>query len=110
MKLTSEQRILVVTNYLKTRIFKKVQQLFEQHFRDRVLTTNMTIQKNVRKYKTEGSSLNLSKDHSGRRRTECTQEKINLLQEMLIEDQEYQPERMVCTIVRVHLTKSLNAI
>ena len=37
-------------------------------------------------YKTEGSSLSLSKYHSGHRRTERTQENINLLQEKLIED------------------------
>ena len=34
----------------------------------------------------EGSSLYLNKDRSGRRRTERTQESINLLQEKLIED------------------------
>ena len=46
----------------------------------------MTFWKNVQKYQTEGSSLNLNKDRSGRRRTECTQENINLLQEKLIEN------------------------
>ena len=43
----------------------------------------MTIWKNVKKYKTEGSSLNLNKDRSGRRRTERLKENINLLQEKL---------------------------
>ena len=47
----------------------------------------MTIWKNVKKYETEGSSLNLSKDRSGRRRTERIQENINLLKEKVIEDQ-----------------------
>ena len=41
---------------------------------------------NVKRYKTEGSSFNLNKDRSGRRRTERTQENIKLLQEKLIED------------------------
>ena len=36
------------------------------------------------KYKTEGSSFNINKDRSGRRRTERTQENINLFQEKLI--------------------------
>ena len=36
MQLTSKQRIFVVTNYLRTRSFKEIQQLFEQHFRERV--------------------------------------------------------------------------
>ena len=75
-----------VTNYLKTRKFKKVQQLFERRFRDRVLPTKMTIWKNVKKYRTEGSSLNVNKDRSGGRRTDHTQENINLIQEMRIED------------------------
>ena len=43
-------------------------------------------EKNVKKYKTEGSSFNSNKDRSGRRKTERTQEDINL-QEKLIEDQ-----------------------
>ena len=37
-------------------------------------------------YKTEGSSLNLNKYNSGRRRTECAQENINLFQEKLIKN------------------------
>ena len=69
MYLTSEQRIFVVTNYLW------IQQLFEQRFRDRASPLKMTIWKNVIKYKTEGSSLYLNKDRSGRRRTEHTQGK-----------------------------------
>ena len=44
----------------------------------------MTIWKNVKKYKTEGSSSNLNKDRSGRRKTEHTQESTNILQEKLI--------------------------
>ena len=86
MQLTSEEWILVVTHYLKTISFKEVQQLFEQRFRDKVLLIKMTIWKNVEKYKTEESRLNLNKDRSGCRRTERTQENINLLQEKLIED------------------------
>ena len=48
MQFTSEQRIFVVTNYLKTRSFKEVHQLFEHRFRDSVLPTEMTIWKNVK--------------------------------------------------------------
>ena len=48
----------------------------------------MTISKSCqKKYKTEGSSSNLNKYRSGRRRTERTQENINLPQEQLIKDQ-----------------------
>ena len=82
MQLTSEKQIFVVANYLRTRSFKEVLQLF----RDKVLPTKLTIWKNVKKYKTEGSTLNLNKDRAARRRTERTQENIKLLQEKLIED------------------------
>ena len=37
IQLTSEQGIFVVTNYLRTRSFKEVQQLFEQHLKFRQL-------------------------------------------------------------------------
>ena len=49
--------IFVATNYVRTGSFKEVQQLFEQRFCDRDSPTNITI-RNVKKYKTEGSSLN----------------------------------------------------
>ena len=44
------------------------------------------MEKNVKKYKTEGSSLNLNKDRAGRRRTESPQENIKLHLEKIIED------------------------
>ena len=40
------------------------QQLFEQRFRDKVSPTKLTIWKNVKKYTTEGSSLDVIKDRS----------------------------------------------
>ena len=51
----------------------------------RVSPIKMTIWKKFKKYKTEGSSLNLNKYRPGRRRTERTQENIDL-QENLIQD------------------------
>ena len=85
MQLTSEQRNFLVTNYLRTRSFNKILQLFEQSFPDRVSPTRITIWKNAIKFKTEGSSLIINKDRSSHRQTERTQENINL-QEKLIED------------------------
>ena len=96
-------------NYLRTRNFKEVQQLFEQRFRDRVPPTNMTIWKNVKECKTEGSSLNLNNDRLGRRRTERTQENINL-QEKLIEYPKISARKNCSDIVRVHLHELLSAI
>ena len=83
MQLTSEQRIYVVTNYLKTRSFKEVPLFFEKRIRELKWTFE---KKHVKEYKTERSTLNLNKDLSGRRRSERTQENINFLQEQLIDD------------------------
>ena len=94
MQFSREQRIFVVTNYLKTRSFKNVQQLFEQLFQNRVSPTKMTNCKNVKKQKTEGSSYNLIKDRSGRRRIERSQENSNPLQDKLIEDPRIVSARM----------------
>ena len=66
MQLTSEQRIFVVTNYLWAINFKDAKHLFEQRFRDRVSSTKMTFWKNVKRYKTDESGLNLNKGRSGR--------------------------------------------
>ena len=98
------------TNYLRTKSFKEVQQLFEQHFRDRVSTTKMTIWKFVQKYKTEGSSLNINKDRSGRRRTDRPQKKtLIFFKKSFSKIQEYiSQKKTVWTLV--HLTESLNAI
>ena len=110
MKLISEQWIFVVRNYLRTRSFQKFQQLFEQGCLDRASSTEITIWKNVKKYRTERLSWNPNKCSTGRMRTDNTQDNMNLLQEKLIEDLTYQPDGMVWTLLRVHSTESLNAI
>ena len=86
MQLSNEQRIFVVTNYLKTRRFKEVQQLFEQRFRDGVSPTEMTIWKIVKKYKTERLSINLNKDRHVAKQNVHRKRFNYLLQEKLIED------------------------
>ena len=84
---TSKQRTFVVTNYFKTRSLKMFSNSLNNAFGiERVSPTKITIWKNVKTYETGGSSLNLNTDRKGHRRTERTQESINL-QEMLIEDQ-----------------------
>ena len=60
----------------------------------------MTIWKNLRNNKAEGSRLNINKDRSGRRRTERTQENINLLQENLIEDSRTSATKIGLSICR----------
>ena len=63
----------------------------------------MTIWKNLRNNKAEGSRLNINKDRSGRRRTERTQENINLLQEKLIRDPKISARKNGLDMRRVYI-------
>lgn len=74
MQLTKEQRVFVVTNFIKTGSIKQVQDSFEQRFPGRHPPSKPTIWKNVRKYQHEGTCLNLNKERSGRMRTIRTTE------------------------------------
>ena len=108
MQLTSEQWIFVVTYQLRTISFKEVQQFFEQHFRDRVSPTKINIWKDVRKYKTERSSLS----RSGPAVQNVGRKTLIFLKKGLSKIEEYQLKRINgWTLVRrVHLDESLNAI
>ena len=123
MQLTSEQRILwleiiisdhkislLTSNYLKTRSFKEVQQPFEQHFWNRVSLTKITIRKNVKKYKTEGPSLNITKIAQVAEEQNIHRKTLISFKKSLSRIQEYQLKRMVWTLVRIQLTESLRAI
>ncbi|KAF2358962.1 Protein of unknown function DUF4817 [Trinorchestia longiramus] len=64
MQLTKEQRIFIVGNFLDSNSIQHVQELFQERFPERNSPSKVTIWKNVRKYKTEGTSLNLNKDEA----------------------------------------------
>ena len=102
MRYTSEQRIFVVTNYLRTTILKEVQQLLEQRFRDRVSPTKMNIWKKIKKYKTVGSSFNLNKGVAQVAGEQNVHSKTSIFFEKRFSRiQKYQPEKIVWTLVRV---------
>ena len=61
-------------------------------------------------YKTEGSSLNLNKYNSGRRRTECAQENINLFQEKLIKNSRISARKNGLDISKSTFNWMINAI
>lgn len=86
MQLSKQQRVFVVTSYLRTGSFKLVQQDFEQRFPERASPTKKTIWTNVNKFKNEGTTSNLNRERSGCRRTERTRENINRVREKLIEN------------------------
>lgn len=85
MQLTKQQRVFIVEKYLVTKSFQQVSQSFEERFPERPSPTKMTIWRNVAKYRTEGTSLNLNKRRSGRKRTGRTEENIQRVHQALTE-------------------------
>ena len=96
MQLTIEQRIFVVKKYHETRSLNEVKTAFQVNFPNRNPPSNSTIQRNVRKYNTEGTSKNLNKDRSGRRRTTRDAQAINNVRLLLQGQQPQQHPRITC--------------
>ncbi|KAF2349295.1 Protein of unknown function DUF4817 [Trinorchestia longiramus] len=84
MQLTKEQRIFIVVNFLDSNSIQHVQELFQELFPERNSPSKVTIWKNVRKYKTEGTSLNLNKGRSGRKSTERAPENVKIVHQALL--------------------------
>ncbi|KAF2348840.1 Protein of unknown function DUF4817 [Trinorchestia longiramus] len=86
MQLTKEQRTFIVEKYFQAKSFQQVIQSFQEHFPERQSPTKMTIRRNVTRYRTEGTSLNLNKGRSGRKRTGRSEENARIVQGALIEN------------------------
>ena len=86
MQLTTEQRAFCVTEWIRTGTLQEVANRFGERFPERPVPVKSTIWKNVRKYQREGTSLNLNKGRSGRRRTARTDDNIRAVQELLDRD------------------------
>ncbi|KAF2360355.1 Protein of unknown function DUF4817 [Trinorchestia longiramus] len=86
-QLTNEQRTFIVEKYFQAKSFQLVIQSFQEHFSERLSPTKMTIWRNVTRYRTEGTSLNLNKGRSGRKRTTRSEEKVRIVQGALTENQ-----------------------
>ena len=69
VQLATEQRVFIVTNYMRNQSTTGVRNAFQQRFPDRNPPSPSTILSNVRKYLNEGTNLNHNKDYSCRRRT-----------------------------------------
>ena len=102
MQLTTEQRVFVVRKYHETRSYARVKEAFRERFPERNPPANRTIQQNARKYEEEGTSLNVNKGRSGRRRTVRTLEAVNQVRELL----ENQPRGISCRRNPINITKS----
>ncbi|KAF2347968.1 Protein of unknown function DUF4817 [Trinorchestia longiramus] len=86
MQLTKEQRTFIVEKYFQAKSFQQVIQSFQEHFPERQSPTKMTIWRNVTRYRTEGTSLNLNKGRSGRKRTGRSEENVRIVQRALTEN------------------------
>ncbi|KAF2344890.1 Protein of unknown function DUF4817 [Trinorchestia longiramus] len=84
MQLTKEQRIFIVVNFLDSNSIQHVKKLFQECFTRRNSPSIVAIWKNVRKYKTEGTSLNLTKGRSGRKSTERALENVEIVHQALL--------------------------
>ncbi|KAF2365939.1 Protein of unknown function DUF4817 [Trinorchestia longiramus] len=84
MQLTKEQRIFIVVNLSDRNSFQHVQELFQERFPERNSPSKVTIWKNVRKYKTEGTSLNLNKGRSSRKSTERAPKNVEIVHQALL--------------------------
>ncbi|KAF2359564.1 Protein of unknown function DUF4817 [Trinorchestia longiramus] len=83
MQLKKERRIFIVVNFLDSNSIQHVQELFQERFPERNSPSKVTIWKNVRKYKTEGTSLNLNKGRSARKRTERAPKNVEIVHQAL---------------------------
>ena len=83
VQLTTEQRVFVVTNFIRMR---EVQDAFRLKFPDRNPPLRNTILDNVRKYQNTETSLNRNKGNSGRRRTGRSEENLAAVRELLEEN------------------------
>ncbi|KAF2351868.1 Protein of unknown function DUF4817 [Trinorchestia longiramus] len=86
MQLTKEQRTFIVEKYFQAKSFQQVIESFQEHFPERQSPTQMTIWKNVTRYKTEGTSLNLNKGRSRLKRTGRSEENVRIVQGALPEN------------------------
>ncbi|KAF2355758.1 Protein of unknown function DUF4817 [Trinorchestia longiramus] len=84
MQLTKEQRIFIDVNFFDSNSFQHVQELFQERFPESFSPSKVTIWKDVRKYKTEGTSRNLNKDRSGRKSTERATENVEIVHQALL--------------------------
>ena len=83
MQLTTEQRVFLVNEWIRTGSLQQVAAAFRLQYPDRDVPAKSTIWKNVRKYQDEGTSLNLNKGRSGRRKSARTDDNIATVQQEL---------------------------
>ncbi|KAF2352603.1 Protein of unknown function DUF4817 [Trinorchestia longiramus] len=101
MQLTKEQRTFIVEKYFLAKSFQQIIQSFQEHFPERQSPTKTTFWRNVTRYRTEGTSLNLNKGRSGRKRTGRSEENLRIVQGALTENPQISARKS-----RLDVTKS----
>ena len=86
MQLTKQQRIFIVTAWFESKSLSQVAQDFSEKFPERNVPNKTTIWKNVRKYREEGTSLNLNRGRSGRKKTARSDANIAAVRMLLDEN------------------------
>lgn len=102
MQLTKEQRVFVVKTFHETKSYVAVREAFGRRFPGRNPPAKRTIQKNVEKYDGNGTSLNLNKGRSGRRRTTRNQLNVDQVRQLLLN----QPTGISCRRNPLNLPKT----
>ena len=105
VQLTAEQRVFVVLNYTRTQSTTQVRNAFRERFPNRNPPAASTILENVRKYENSGTSLNLNKGNSGRRRTTRTAENIDAVRDLLQENPHMSARRNPIPISRASFNR-----
>ena len=80
------ETIFLVRTYFETHSIVEVSRIFRERFPGTEPPNKTTIFRNVKKYFDHGTSLNVFKKKSGRRKTGRSQENIDLIQEALEEN------------------------
>ena len=83
-KLTTGQRVFIVTHYYERGSVDEVRRRFEEQYPAENLPSRSTVWRNVHKNKTHGTSLNRNKGNSGRKISVRTDEQIEEIRELLI--------------------------
>ena len=102
-QLTIQQRTFIVKKYYETRSYRAVRDQFRLAFPGRNPPANSTIQHNIQKYERDGTSLNVNKERSGRRRSVRTDANINRVRQVLNQQQR---QRISCRRNTLGMTKS----
>ena len=99
VQLTIEQRVFIVLHYTQTQNTTAEQNTFRARFPDRDPPHKTTILWKVRKYSSQGASLNINKGNSGRRRTARTEQHIAALRTLLEQNRRDVSARHKCAIL-----------